>query len=552
MYTVRTIPAVLASAIERYGPDEALVDGDVRWTFAELGEQVRECAAAMIAAGVQRGDRVSVWAPNGHRFVRAALGAVTAGAVLVPINTRYKADEARWILAKSRAKLLLIDNGFLGNDYITMLREGRPFRADEPVGGLPDLLEVIALDDGDYPATVPISQFLVRAAQVSRADVLARADEITETDVSDMFFTSGTTGRPKGAITNHAQNIRVYENYISGVGMRRGDRYLLVNPLFHTFGYKAGLLSILIAGITLVPQATFDADESLRLIHTERISVIPGPPTLYASILDHPNRPGLDLSSLRLAMTGAAIVPVALVERMRAELFPTVVIAYGLTEACGTATVGDPDADPETIASTVGKAIPGTEVIVADADGTALPPGQSGEVLIRGYNVMQGYFEDPQGTAEAIDSNGWLHTGDVGLIGDDGNLRITDRLKDMFAVGGFNAYPAEIEQTIAHYEKVSEAYVIGVPDERLGEVGRAFIIPRPGETVTEAEIIAYCRERLANFKVPRSVRIVATLPRNASGKVLKFELRRQAAEEVADAQLGKNEITAATANVRGS
>jgi HIP---CoA ligase len=553
MYTLRTIPAVLASAIERYGPDEALVDGDLRWTFAELGEQVRECAAAMIAAGIQRGDRVSVWAPNGHRFVRAALGAVTAGAVLVPINTRYKADEARWILAKSRAKLLLIDNGFLGNDYITMLREDRAFSAEEPVGGLPDLLEVISLDDGDYPAAVPMSRFLQRAAQVSRAEVLARADEITETDVSDMFFTSGTTGRPKGAITNHAQNIRVYENYISGVGMRRGDRYLLVNPLFHTFGYKAGLLSILIAGITLVPQATFDADETLRLIHTERISVIPGPPTLYASILDHPSRPGLDLSSLRLAMTGAAIVPVALVERMRAELFPTVVIAYGLTEACGTATVGDPDADPVTIASTVGKAIAGTEVIVADTDGQARPTGQSGEVLIRGYNVMQGYFEDPQATAEAIDADGWLHTGDVGLIGADGNLRITDRLKDMFAVGGFNAYPAEIEQTIAHNEKVSEAYVIGVPDERLGEVGRAFIIPRPGETVTEAEIIAYCRERLANFKVPRSVRIVTTLPRNASGKVLKFELRREAvAEAEAAAQLHAGLSAPAPADVRGA
>jgi acyl-CoA synthetase (AMP-forming)/AMP-acid ligase II len=533
MYMLRTIPAVLASAIDRFGPDEALVDGELRWSFEELGEQVRRCAGAMIAAGVQRGDRVSVWAPNGHRFVRAALGAVTAGAVLVPVNTRYKGDEARWILAKSRAKLLFVDNGFLGNDYLAMLREDQPVSSGQPVGGLPDLLEVISLDDGDYPATVPISRFLERATQVSRADVLARADEITETDVSDMFFTSGTTGRPKGAITNHGQNIRVYENYIADVGMRPGDRYLLVNPLFHTFGYKAGLLAILIGGATLVPQATFDVDETLRLIHTERISVIPGPPTLYASILDHPSRADLDLSSLRLAMTGAAIVPVALVERMRAELFPTVVIAYGLTEACGTATVGDPDADPETIARTVGRAIAGTEVIVADGEGRALPPGETGEVLVRGYNVMQGYFEDPQATADAIDGDGWLHTGDIGQFDEQGNLRITDRLKDMFAVGGFNAYPAEIEQTIARHQKVSEAYVIGVPDERLGEVGRAFVIPRPGRTVTEAEIIAFCQERLANFKVPRSVRIVGTLPRNASGKVLKFELRREAAEEAA-------------------
>jgi acyl-CoA synthetase (AMP-forming)/AMP-acid ligase II len=556
MYTLRTIPAVLASAIERFGSEEALVDGDVRWSFEELGEQVRECAAAMIAAGVQRGDRVSVWAPNGHRFVRAALGAVTAGAVLVPVNTRYKGDEARWILAKSRAKLLLVDNGFLGNDYLAMLRGDQPVSAAQPVGGLPDLLEVISLDDGDYPATVPITDFLKRASQVSRAEVLARADEITEADVSDMFFTSGTTGRPKGAITNHGQNIKVYESYIDVIGMLRGDRYLLVNPLFHTFGYKAGLLSILIGGATLVPQATFDVDETLRLIHTERISVIPGPPTLYASILDHPKKADFDLSSLRLAMTGSASVPVRLVERMRTELFPNVIIAYGLTETCGTATVGDPNDDPETISRTVGRAIADTEVIVADPAGNELPPGQAGEVLVRGYNVMQGYFEDPQATADAIDKDGWLHTGDIGAFDEDGNLRITDRLKDMFAVGGFNAYPAEIEQTISRHEKVSEAYVVGVPDERLGEVGRAFVIPRPGEEVTEAEIIAYCRERLANFKVPRSVRIVATLPRNASGKVLKFELRRQAADEYVSGEntadggaAGETQVAPATADV---
>jgi acyl-CoA synthetase (AMP-forming)/AMP-acid ligase II len=222
------------------------------------------------------------------------------------------------------------------------------------------------------------------------------------------------------------------------------------------------------------------------------------------------------------------VVPVALVERMRAELFPQVVIAYGLTESCGTATVGDPAADAETIARTVGKAIEGTEVIVGDPDGNPLPSGASGEVLVRGYNVMRGYFDDPAATAAAIDEQGWLHTGDVGTLDADGNLRITDRLKDMFVVGGFNAYPAEIEQAITRHEKVSEAAVVGVPDGRLGEVGRAYVIPRAGTTVTEEEIIAFCRERLANFKVPRSVRIVGDLPRNASGKVLKFALRDQA------------------------
>jgi acyl-CoA synthetase (AMP-forming)/AMP-acid ligase II len=208
-------------------------------------------------------------------------------------------------------------------------------------------------------------------------------------------------------------------------------------------------------------------------------------------------------------------------------MFPEVIIAYGLTESCGTVTVGSKDADAETISRTVGKPIEGTEVIVADPRGNPLKPGENGEVLVRGYNVMRGYFEDPDATAKAIDSGGWLHTGDVGAFDDDGNLRITDRLKDMFVVGGFNAYPAEIEQAITRHAEVSEAAVIGVPDERLGEVGRAYVVPRPGAAPTEDEIIAFCRDRLANYKVPRSVRIVDALPRNAGGKVLKTQLRKE-------------------------
>ncbi|MDQ8706022.1 FadD3 family acyl-CoA ligase [Streptomyces sp. LHD-70] len=529
MPAIRTIPAVLAHAVESFPEREAMVDGGVRWTFAELGEQIRRSAAAMIASGVQRGDRVAVWAPNGHRFITAALGAVTAGAVLVPISTRYKGDEARWILGKSGARLLVVDNGFLGNDYLAMLREGEPAGSGRPVAGLPDLREVVRLDGG---GELPWERFLDRAGRVPSTDVLARAATVVEEDPSDMFFTSGTTGRPKGATTTHGQNLRVYEAWIARTGLRPGDRYLVVNPMFHVFGYKAGALACLMQGATLVSQPVFDVTETLRLISSERLTVVPGAPTLYASLLDHPDRAGLDLGSLRLAITGASVVPAALVERMRAELFPQVIVAYGLTESCGTVTVGDPDAAPETVSHTVGKAIEGTEVIVAGRDGEPVPAGESGEVLVRGYNVMRGYFNDREATDNAIDAKGWLHTGDVGVLDADGNLRITDRLKDVFMVGGFNAYPAEIEQTLARYEKISEAAVIGVPDERLGEVGRAYVIPRPGATVTEEEIIAFCRTRLANFKVPRSVRIVDTLPRNASGKVLKFELRDESAQSI--------------------
>jgi HIP---CoA ligase len=511
-----TVPELLAKAEAEFGDTEALVDGDLRWTFRRLAAEVRRCAAAMIAGGVAPGDRVAVWAGNGHRFVVAALGAVSAGAVLVPVSTRYRGDEATWMLARSGARLLLVDNGFLGNDYLGMLRAA---------GGMASPLDVVTLGETGDPDARAFEDFLLEGNRVAAGLVTARLDAVGADDVSDMFFTSGTTGRPKGAMTAHGQNVAVYQAWSAGVGLHHGDRYLVVNPLSHTFGYKAGLLAVLITGATLVLQAVFDPATSLRLIGDEKITVLPGPPTLYASLLDHPARRGADLSSLRLAVTGAAVVPVALVERMRAELFPDVVIAYGLTEACGTVTIGDRHADAQTIASTVGRPIAGTEVVIAGQDGGRLPPGESGEVLVRGYNVMRGYFGDPDATTAAVDADGWLHTGDVGILDAGGNLRITDRLKDMFIVGGFNVYPAEVEQLVARHPKVSEAAAVGVPDDRLGEVCRVYVIPRPGAVIEPAEIIAFCRERLAHFKVPREVMVVSELPRNAAGKVLKYVLR---------------------------
>jgi acyl-CoA synthetase (AMP-forming)/AMP-acid ligase II len=293
-----------------------------------------------------------------------------------------------------------------------------------------------------------------------------------------------------------------------------------VNPFFHTFGYKAGLLACLLRGATVVPQAVFDVATTLRLVAAERITVLPGPPALYVSLLDHPDRDRYDLSSLRVAVTGAAVVPVALVERMRAELaFRTVLTAYGLTECGGTATMCRPEDDAVTVATTSGRAIPGVEVRVV---GRA---GEPGEVLLRGYGVMRGYFEDEAATKSTVDPDGWLHTGDVGVLDARGYLRITDRLKDMYIVGGFNVYPAEVEQVLARHPGVAEAAVVGVPDARLGEVGRAFVVARPGASPDPAELVGFCRERLANYKVPRSVVLVDSLPRNAGGKVVKSALR---------------------------
>ncbi len=278
----------------------------------------------------------------------------------------------------------------------------------------------------------------------------------------------------------------------------------------------------------MFPQPVFDVAEVLERIARERITVLPGPPTLYQSILAFSERQRFDLSSLRLAVTGAAVIPVELTHQMRRELaLETVVTGYGLTECCGIVSMCRPDDDPDTIATTVGKAIPGVEVRCVGKDGKDMPRGEPGEVVVRGYNVMRGYYADPEATAATIDPEGWLHTGDVGTLDELGYLRITDRLKDMYITGGFNCYPAEIEKILLQCEGVARAAVVGVPDERLGEVGVAFVVPRPGASLTPASVIAWCRENMANFKVPRQVRLVDSLPMTPSGKVKKFLLREQ-------------------------
>ena len=265
------------------------------------------------------------------------------------------------------------------------------------------------------------------------------------------------------------------------MGLTRGDRYLAVNPFFHSFGYKAGWLACLLQGATLYPLAVFDPGRVLDHIERDRISVLPGPPTLYQGLLAHESLPRRDLSSLRLAVTGAASVPPVLITRMRTELkFRSVLTAYGLTESTGVVTVCPHDADDETVATRCGVAIPGVELRCVDADCHDVPRGTPGEVLVRGYNVMRGYFEDPQATAQAIDADGWLHTGDVGVLDERGYLRITDRMKDVYIVGGFNCYPAEIERLLSEHPAIAQVAVVGVPDERLGEVGKAYVVLRPG------------------------------------------------------------------------
>ncbi|GAA2142469.1 FadD3 family acyl-CoA ligase [Actinomadura napierensis] len=516
-----TIPAVLGRAAEAFPDAEAVVDGDVRVTFAQLRDRVREAAAAFAGAGIEPGDRIAIWAPNGLPWIVTVLGAMGAGATLVPLNTRYKGDEARWPLTRARVKMLFVADGFLGIDYPGML--GVDETGAYP--GLPDLKAVVTFNGDERPGVTSWSGFVGKAVPLADAD--ARAAAVRPGDVADILFTSGTTGRPKGVMCTHEQNIRTFEAWAARTGVHAGDRYLIVNPMFHSFGYKAGVIACVLKGATMVLQPVFEVAETLRIIEAERITVLPGPPTIYTTLLDAPGRGERDLSSLRLAVTGAADVPVALVRRIREELFPQVVTAYGLTECTGTVTACSVDDDDETIATTCGKPIDDVEVKIVDDQGDAVPAGADGEVLVRGYNVMSGYLDDPEATAETI-RDGWLDTGDRGRLDERGNLSITGRSKEMFVVGGFNVYPAEVEDVLARHDAVAESGVIGVPDARMGEVGRAYVRLRPGRTATADELVAHCRERLANFKVPKEVVFVDDLPKTASGKVRRVELKEQA------------------------
>ena len=534
-----TVPALTEGAANRFGSAIAIEDGGKKLSFEQLAAACRDAARAFMAAGVDKGDRVAIWAPNLWEWVVAAVGAHGAGAVLVPLNTRLKGAEAKYILGKSRARVLITMDEFLGVRYADMLAAecGGP-SAGRPCSELPELETIVSLrgenagkDESQDERRISWDGFLLRAADIDTGLAQDRTCSLDGEDAADIMFTSGTTGSPKGAVCGHDQNIRAFEAWTDLVGLGEGDRYLIVNPFFPSFGYKAGWLSCIMRGATALPEAVFDVPRILERIGSDRVSVLPGPPAIYQSLLADPRLGEFDISCLRLAVTGASAIPVSLIHRMRDELgFETVVTAYGLTEACGLATVCRHDDDPETIATTSGRAIPGVEVLCVDEDGTEVARGGAGEIVIRGYNVMQGYFEAPDATAEAIDGQGWLHTGDVGVMDDRGYVRITDRIKDMFIMGGFNCYPAEIENALVEHPGIVQAAVIGVPDERMGEVGMAYLVRATGkadDTGGEA-IIEWCRGRMANYKVPRYVEFVDELPMNASGKVTKFVLRQRA------------------------
>ncbi len=513
-----TIPGVVERAAARYAGRPALVDQTGTVTFDDLLELVRAAAGALIEAGVGAGDRVALWAPNTSEWAMASLAVLFAGGSVVPVNTRYTAVEAAALVDRAGCRVVLAE-GELGGR--TLAREA---------AGMPGPRAVVSLG-APTPGLASWAEFA--GAGASNAELDRRMAVLTPDDVSHVQYTSGTTGVPKGAMLRHGAMVVTTERWAEVVGLTVGDCYPVVSPFSHIGGHKTGLLACLVAGATTVPVASFDPGRFERIVAEHDVTVVQGPPTLFHALIEQAREGSDAFGTLRVGVTGAAVIPPTLVRDMLDVLgLQLVVTAYGLTETTGVCTMTRPGDPIDVVAETSGRPIEGVDVRIVDESGVPLPPGSRGEITVRGIGVMRGYLDDPEATRATMHGE-WLATGDVGWIGEDGNLRIVDRLKDMVVVGGFNVYPAEVERVLLEHAAVAQAAVIGLPDARMGEVPGAFVVPVPGAVIDVESLVGFLGERLAKFKVPRTVWVVDRLPLNAAGKVAKAELRSDAAIRLA-------------------
>lgn len=517
-HPAKTLGELATHIPEQYKGLVALKDEQRQIEYQELECYVKPIAKALLAADISKGDRVAIWAPNSIDWVLSALAIHLCGAILVPLNTRMKGTEAAQILNESQCELVLCVGRFLSEDYPVLL----------DTDALSSKVSIVLLPHQETSAirsTIPWLQWLSGGSRISDQVLAQRIASVDPDDTADILFTSGTTGKPKGAMCNHSATLNVYREYATQLDYRPDENYLIINPFFHAFGYKAGWVSALLAGCTILPEQIFEPGRIFERIAKDKVNILPGPPTLYTSLLNDERLASADLSSLRTAVTGSSSVSPTLVARMRKELGITqVVTAYGLTECGGVATMCSVLDSAEVIAQTSGRPLPNCELAILSPSNEKCSYGEIGEICVRGKHVMQGYWLQPEATKSAIDELGWLHTGDLGMLDADGNLHITGRLKDMFICGGFNCYPAEIEAIIETHPDVAHVAVIGVPDERMGEVGCAFVVAKNQNDIDEATFISWCRANMANYKAPRYVRQISKLPVNASNKVLKHEL----------------------------
>jgi len=536
-----TIGAALRETARRHPEQDALVfcATGFRCSWADFDRRVDDAARALLALGFQKGDHFGVWAGNCLEWVILQFATARIGVVLVTVNPSYRASELRYALAQSEVRGLALSDRFKTADYRLILQDACPEFVSATGGELrsqqfPKLQWLISLR-GDLPGTLAWDDLLALGKRVTVAELSEREVELTASDPINIQYTSGTTGFPKGAMLSHA-NILV-NGFYAGTNQRftPDDRLCVPVPLYHCFGCVLGTLCCVALGSTMVfPAETFDASATLAAIESERCTAIYGVPTMFIAMLEHPDYPQRNLTSLRTGIMAGSPCPIELMKRVTHEMGASeITIGYGQTEASPLVTQTVTDDPIELRVGTVGRALPGVEIKIIDSEsGREMSDGQSGELCSRGHVVMLGYFNMPQKTAETIDSDGWLHSGDLALRTPEGYFRITGRLKDLIIRGGENIYPREIEERLYQHPAVQDAQIVGVPDKKYGEEVLAWIRLRPGCSVTEQEIRDFCRAGLAHFKAPRHIKFVESFPTTVTGKIQKFKIRELAIEEL--------------------
>ena len=535
-----TIGVQLERTVQRWPDREALVvcHQNVRWTYAELNAQVDACAAALLALGLQPGDRVGIWSPNNAEWVVTQFATAKAGLILVNINPAYRLAELEYALNKVGCRALVTAQQFKSSDYLAILEalapeieHCAPGQLEAP--RLPTLKTIVHLGDDDVPGMYSFGQLVEMGSDVDRQRLKDLAGQLQFDDAINIQFTSGTTGSPKGATLTH-HNILNNGFFVGEVlGITEQDRICIPVPLYHCFGMVIGNLVCMTHGATMVyPSDGFDPGEVLKCIQAERCTTLYGVPTMFIAELEHPDFATFDLQTLRTGIMAGSPCPIEVMKRVINEMHMSEVgIAYGMTETSPASFQTLPRDTVDRRVSTVGLVHPHVEAKVIDGDGRIVPPGVPGELCTRGYMVMLGYWDDPEQTSEAIDTAGWMHTGDLATIDERGYCNIVGRIKDMVVRGGENVYPKEIEDFLYRHSKVEAVHVIGVPDEKYGEQLCAWIKLRTGESATTEEIQQFCDSQIAHYKIPHYIKFVDDFPMTVTGKVQKFVMRQAMIEE---------------------
>lgn len=513
-----SLPAMALASAKEWGAKNAIVDGDSTLSFQALADMMVQVAQSLIASGIKPGDRIAVWAPNSIAWIPAVLGIQAAGAWVVPLNTRLKSDEAIYILEKTDAEMIMAADEFMGMNYIAGLTEAKP--------SLRALEKTVVLPPPESLHTADWDAFLARGKDVDSQQVYDLISAIKGDDVCDIIFTSGTTSAPKGVLLTHMGSLGTYNIFNRDFGLKADSRYMITTPFFHCFGYKCGWMMAMMNGATSYPVAVFDGRKSLELVSNEGITHMGGSPTMFDAMLDDPEFTQFDLSSLNTCVISATAIPEKIVHRVRNEMgISNTFTGYGLTENHGFVSLTAPCDGPEVVATTAGRIIPELEYKVVDDEGKEVPNGEDGELILRGFMNMKGYYQDDAETEKAM-GDGWLKTGDVVRVDENRYIKITDRKKDIYIMGGFNVAPAEVENSMLAMDGIAQIAIVAAPDKKFGEVGAAFVVKAAGSNISEDDVIAYAREHLANYKVPRYVEFVDSYPMNAMGKVLKRDLKK--------------------------